>query len=202
MGVVMSTNRHTIKHAAHIILVMFLMNTCYCASEDSPKPDGIREKISHVLAVFGRITKPESIIPLLLSVTTKLDKLSHCIISGTDCGAQRAALITASITFFVLSAILAGTTLTVATTSHVISNYTQKTSQEVKGWGLNAVVQRLRNTLEAGKQQLMNLKQCFRNRTCPSDQKRALYASAVTTTALAILTVELIIRSSSVSSKN
>jgi uncharacterized membrane protein YozB (DUF420 family) len=105
------------------------------------------------------------------------------------CSAEkRVAFYATAITILALTAVVVGFTVTVAATAKEpdkeLKNTMDKTSQEISGWGPEAVFARLQNTVSSFKERLLSLKTCLIKRRCTRTQKRMLYTSAATITAL------------------
>ncbi len=143
-----------------------------------------------------RTLGPKLLIPKTLEAIEKFGRqigtISSCMLSGQGCSAsERAAFIATATVVFVLTAALVGATIAVAATSKEIEAATEQTSEQVKGWSPAAIFQRLQNTTNSFKQNLLEMKTCILNRTCTKTQKRMLYGTAGTIIALSTIAIGL-----------
>lgn len=161
----------------------------------------ITEKITNQLsstlsAVQQKIQQegPRALIPMLEKALTqfglKIGTVSACMLRQEGCtGSERAAFIGSAILVLALTAALIGYTVTVATTAQEIEAQTSRVSYEVQGWGARAIFNRLKNTVESFKETLNSMKSCLITRQCTKGQKKLLYGTAATITALATIAV-------------
>jgi hypothetical protein len=123
------------------------------------------------------------------SLGQKVGYMGNCIAKGTCSQAERAAFIGTSVTVLALTVAVVGVTLSVAATSKEVESITKVTSQEVQGWGPQQVFQRLGNTVRDFKQSLTSLKQGMLKRQLTRGQKKFLYGTAISITALVTIAV-------------
>lgn len=125
---------------------------------------------------------------------TQIADIRDCMFYGHDCTpAKRAAFYGTAITILALTAAVVGFTITIAATSQEpdqdLNNAVKTTSQEIKGWGAQQIMQRLRMQADAFKQNLTEMKECLISRKCTKGQKRALYATAATIVTLVVAAI-------------
>ena len=144
--------------------------------------------------------KAEAIIGSLMSnvdkLGTQVGEIKDCMLFGfgdTCSATKRAAFYATAITVLALSAAAVGFTITVATTAKEpdkdLALAIDQTSQDVKGWSPEAIFQRLGNRLASFKENLLSMKQCLTKRQCTRTQKRMLYTTAGTITALVTIVI-------------
>jgi hypothetical protein len=157
-------------------------------SASSKITSSLKEKLEQVKNIA-----PNVIIPRLLENIEKLGNnigyMANCMAKGSCSNQERAVFIGISITILALTAALIGLTIGIAATSKEVDAQVVKVSEEVKGWGPQAIFTRLKNTAAEFKQNLLNMRTCLLQRKCTSTQKKILYATAGTIAALATIAV-------------
>ncbi len=119
----------------------------------------------------------------------KVGYMGNCMVKGTCSNAERAAFIGTSVTVLALTAAVVGVTLSVAATSKEVDSVTKATTQEVKGWGPEQIFQRLNNTVTNFKRSLASLKEGMLKKQLTRGQKKFLYGTALSISALVTLAV-------------
>jgi uncharacterized protein HemX len=153
---------------------------------------GIRSSLARAYQKVKTVDKRTVIDRLLANITKlggQIGGIKDCMLFGLNCSTEkRAAFYATAITILALTAVVVGFTITVATTAKEqdveLKATVHKTSQEVSGWEPKAVFARLQNTVRSFKSNLLSLQTCLIKRQCTKTQKRMLYASAATITAL------------------
>lgn len=147
-------------------------------------------------SAFDRVRRlgPAAVVSQLQSQVEKLGKkvgdMANCMIKQEKCSqTERVAFIATAVFVLALTAATVGVTLTVAATSKEVDSVVATTSEEVKGWGPQAVFQRLTNTVSNFKQSLASLRTGILKRQLTRGQKKFLYGTALSIAALVTIAI-------------
>ncbi len=119
----------------------------------------------------------------------KVSYMANCMLKGTCSQSERAAFIGISVLVLALTTATVGVTLTVAATSKEVDAVVATTSEEVKGWGPQAIFQRLTNTVNNFKQSLASLRTGILKKQLTRGQKKFLYGTALSIAALVTIAI-------------
>ena len=148
-------------------------------------------------SAFDKVRRlgPAAVISLLQkqveNLGNKVGYMATCMIKGDCSQSERAAFIGTSILVLALTTATVGVTLTIAATSKEVDSVVAATSEEVKGWGPQAVFQRLTNTIRNFKISLVSLRTGILKKELTRGQKKFLYGTALSIAALVTIAIGL-----------
>ena len=119
----------------------------------------------------------------------KVGYMASCMIKGTCSQSERVAFIGTAVLVLALTTATVGVTLTIAATSKEVDAVVAATSEEIKGWGPQAIFQRLTNTIKNFKQSLVSLRTGILKKELTRGQKKFLYGTALSIAALVTIAI-------------
>ena len=197
-----TTFRYLSRKVSFSCMLVSLLGFSSVSTMNGLSAPAIAQKMKGGLgSVFDKIQgiKGEKIVSQLEVQVRKLGgnigTISSCMFKDTCTASQRAAFIGTSLLVLGLTAAAVGVTLTIAATSKEVDSVVATTSQEVKGWGSQAIFTRLTNAVNKFEQSLASLKTGIIKRELTAGQKKFMYGSALTIAALVTIVTTIAVGS-------